>query len=98
MKSRVPDWFLCKMITKTGSSVGLVFLQALQLPLLKIFLDEPTEVVYVEMICGSRESFPFSANTAVECKSQEYETFPCTQKTQPSMLVLALNKKKWFVQ
>jgi hypothetical protein len=97
MKTRVPDWFVCKMITKTGSSVGLVFLQELQLPQLKLFLNEPTEVVYVEMICGSCASFPFSANTAVECKSQEYETFPCTQKTQPSMLALALHKKKWFV-
>jgi hypothetical protein len=97
MKTRVPDWFVCKMITMTGSSVGLVFLQELQLPQLKLFLNEPTEVVYVEMICGSCASFPFSANTAVECKSQEYETFPCTQKTQPSMLALALHKKKWFV-
>jgi hypothetical protein len=68
MKTRLPDWFLYKMITKTGSSVGLVFLQELQLPRLKLFLDEPIEVVYVGMIFGSCESFPFFTNIAVKFK------------------------------
>jgi hypothetical protein len=86
------------MTTKTWSSVGPVFLQELHLQRLKLFLDELIEVVFVEMICGNRESFAFSTNIIVECKFQEYVTFPYTQKTQPSMLTLALNKKKWFVQ
>ncbi len=78
MKTIMPNWFVYKMITTIGSSVGVIFLQEVQLPQLKLFLNEPTEVVYVEMICGSHESFPFSANTTVECKYQGYETFPCT--------------------